>query len=76
MDLGIQNTALSLSVSNQETRAESTPIPNDDGNMNEHGRSTSQTLVYGSVGYHMVNWLVIFVIREILLVLLCFASLM
>ncbi|KAG1362575.1 putative Vacuolar protein sorting-associated protein 54, chloroplastic [Cocos nucifera] len=42
--------------SNQENRAEPTPsVRNDDSNVKEHGRSTSQTLIYGGIGYHMVN---------------------
>ena len=31
----------------------------NDNKMKEHGKSTSQTLSYKGVGYHMVNWLVI-----------------
>ncbi|CAL9156248.1 unnamed protein product [Musa hybrid cultivar] len=42
--------------SNQETNAASaTSKRNSDANMNEHGRASSQTLVYRGVGYHMVN---------------------
>lgn len=33
---------------------------NNHSNTKERGRSTSQTLSYKDVGYHMVNWLVIF----------------
>ncbi|XP_038982689.1 vacuolar protein sorting-associated protein 54, chloroplastic [Phoenix dactylifera] len=39
--------------SNQENRAE--PTPSVGSNMKEHGRFTSQTLMYGGIGYHMVN---------------------
>lgn len=50
--------------SNQETNAASaTSKRNSDANMNEHGRASSQTLVYRGVGYHMVNWSVIHTIR-------------
>ncbi|XP_073101522.1 vacuolar protein sorting-associated protein 54, chloroplastic isoform X2 [Elaeis guineensis] len=49
------NRTLPLS-SNQEIRAEPTPsVRNDDSTVKEHGRSTSQTLIYGGIGYHMVN---------------------
>lgn len=50
-----------LSVSSiKENRLDSAPNRNADGNSVEAGRSASQTLVYGGVGYHMVNWLVFF----------------
>ena len=50
--------SIPVSGSNQEKNVDSVPVRNADGNMNEHARATSQTLVYGGVGYHMVNWLV------------------
>jgi vacuolar protein sorting-associated protein 54 len=31
---------------------------NNHSNMKERGKSTSQTLLYKGVGFHMVNWLV------------------
>ncbi|THU74363.1 hypothetical protein C4D60_Mb04t32550 [Musa balbisiana] len=41
--------------SNQETNAASaTSKRNSDANTNEHGRASSQTLVYRGVGYHMM----------------------
>ncbi|KAG1354968.1 putative Vacuolar protein sorting-associated protein 54, chloroplastic [Cocos nucifera] len=47
---------LSSTGSKEENRAEPTPsIRNDDSNMKEHGSSSSQTLMCGGVGYHMVN---------------------
>ncbi|XP_020247722.1 vacuolar protein sorting-associated protein 54, chloroplastic [Asparagus officinalis] len=40
--------------SNQENEV-GPAVHNADGNLNEHARSTSKTIVYGGVGYHMVN---------------------
>ncbi|KAJ6835182.1 vacuolar protein sorting-associated protein 54, chloroplastic [Iris pallida] len=41
--------------SNPELKVESTPSQNSDSSTKDHEKSTSQTLVYGGVGYHMVN---------------------
>ncbi|XP_020570634.1 vacuolar protein sorting-associated protein 54, chloroplastic-like [Phalaenopsis equestris] len=41
--------------SNKENRLDSAPNQNADGSSVEAGRTTSQTIVYGGVGYHMVN---------------------
>ncbi|KAJ6836766.1 putative vacuolar protein sorting-associated protein 54, chloroplastic [Iris pallida] len=41
--------------SNPELKVESTPSQNSDSSTKDHETSTSQTLVYGGVGYHMVN---------------------
>ena len=49
--------SMSVSGSNQEKDVDSAPLCNADGNTNDHARAT-QTLVYGGVGYHMVNWCV------------------
>lgn len=50
-----QETSLSLPVPNPETGAEATSTGNTDVRKDEQARTTSQTLVYGGVGYHMVN---------------------
>ncbi|XP_020084503.1 vacuolar protein sorting-associated protein 54, chloroplastic [Ananas comosus] len=45
-----------IAVAGQESTAESTPPTRIDNiKTNEHVRSTSQTLMHGGVGYHMVN---------------------
>ncbi|PKA62741.1 hypothetical protein AXF42_Ash018949 [Apostasia shenzhenica] len=44
-----------LAESNQASSRELAPYPKADGNSNESGKSASHTLVYGGVGYHMVN---------------------
>nr|XP_029117240.1 vacuolar protein sorting-associated protein 54, chloroplastic [Elaeis guineensis] len=56
-DRSNQTLPLSSTGLKEENKAEPTPsIRNDDGNMKEHGSSTSQTtLMCGGVGYHMVN---------------------
>lgn len=52
--LGIYETNKSEKVSSLTSAAQNNHV-----NMKERGKSTSQTLVYRGVGYHMVNWLVI-----------------
>lgn len=32
------------------------PVQSDDANPSEQGKSTTQTLIYKGIGYHMVNW--------------------
>lgn len=60
-----------IAVAGQESTAESTPPTRIDNiKTNEHVRSTSQTLMHGGVGYHMVNWLVISTIRQALIICL------
>lgn len=44
----------------------------NDNKMKEHGKSTSQTLSYKGVGYHMVNWLVILFYFYFLFILVFF----
>lgn len=57
-----------IAVAGQESTVESTPTRIDNNKTNEHVRSTSQTLMHGGVGYHMVNWLVISTIRQALII--------
>jgi vacuolar protein sorting-associated protein 54 len=48
------------SVTGHENRAESTS-PQIENSVAGHVKSMSQTIVLGGVGYHMVNWLVIYI---------------
>lgn len=45
----------------ESNRADVTSAQSNNNNAKERGKGASQTLVCGGVGYHMVNWLVIFV---------------
>lgn len=59
-----QNTAqiqpTSSTEGNERNKADTSSSSVQSNNNNiERGKSTSQTLVHGGVGYHMVNWLVI-----------------
>lgn len=45
---------------NGRSKAEDSSVQNNSSsNVKERGKSTSQTLSYGGVSYHMVNWLVL-----------------
>lgn len=50
--------SMHLAGLNQENKVDSVSIRIADGSLNEYARASSQTIVYGGVGYHMVNWLV------------------
>lgn len=53
--------ATSPTKANERNKADaiSSSVQSNNSNIKEHGKSPSQTLIYGGVGYHMVNWLVI-----------------
>ncbi|KAJ6792534.1 putative vacuolar protein sorting-associated protein 54, chloroplastic [Iris pallida] len=59
MDTGADQVKETMSMpvarSNPELKVESIPSQNSDGNTKDSEKTTSQTLVYGGVGYHMVN---------------------
>lgn len=48
--------SMHLAGSNLENKVDPIPVRIADGNLNENVRASSQTIVYGGVGYHMVNW--------------------
>jgi vacuolar protein sorting-associated protein 54 len=50
------------SATSHESKDESTS-PQTEHSVLGNARSTSQTIVHGGVGYHMVNWLVIYIDR-------------
>lgn len=54
----IQPTSSTEGNERNKADASSSSVQSNNNNI-ERGKSTSQTLIYGGVGYHMVNWLVI-----------------
>ncbi|KAJ0970305.1 hypothetical protein J5N97_023182 [Dioscorea zingiberensis] len=51
-----QDSSETLTAPVQEMKANSTPpTQSENVRLNNHGKSISQTLVYGGIGYHMVN---------------------
>lgn len=54
-----QDPSETLTAPVHEKKVNSTPqTQSKNASLNEHGKSTSQTLVCRGIGYHMVNWLV------------------
>jgi vacuolar protein sorting-associated protein 54 len=48
------------SATSHESKVESTSSQTENS-VSGSARSTSQTIIHGGVGYHMVNWLVIYI---------------
>jgi vacuolar protein sorting-associated protein 54 len=55
----VKSTPLAEAIQKNKADAITNSAHSNNNKMKEHVKSTSQTLMYKDVGYHMVNWLVI-----------------